>query len=32
VEDVILETIGIKLPKPLLLDITHNPVSGGAGI
>jgi len=32
VEDVIQETIGIKLPKPLMLDITHNPVSGGAGI
>ncbi len=32
VEDVIKETIGIKLPKPLMLDITHNPVSGGAGI
>ena len=32
VEDVIQETIGIKLPKPLLFDITHNPVSGGAGL
>jgi ATP-dependent Lon protease len=32
VEDVIQETIGIKLPKPLMFDISHNPVSGGAGI
>ncbi len=32
VEDVIQETIGIKLPKPLMLDITHNPVTGGTGI
>ncbi len=32
VEDVIQETIGIKLPKPLMLDITHNPISGDAGI
>lgn len=31
VEDVIKETIGIELPKPVLLDITKDPLTGGAG-
>lgn len=32
VEDVIYETIGINLPKPLMLDLKDNALSGGAGI
>ncbi len=32
VEDVIKETIGIELPKPLMLDMTTDSVTGGAGI
>ena len=31
VEDVISETIGIELPKPVLLDMTSNQITGGAG-
>ncbi len=31
VEDVIRETIGIELPKPVMVDVTTNPVTGGAG-
>jgi ATP-dependent Lon protease len=31
VEDVIKETIGIELPKPMMLDIGRNPITGGAG-
>jgi ATP-dependent Lon protease len=31
VEDVIKETINIELPKPLMLDLTTDSLSGGAG-
>ena len=31
VEDVISETIGIELPKPVMLDMTANQITGGAG-
>ncbi|NYB52094.1 MAG: endopeptidase La [Methanobacteriaceae archaeon] len=31
VEDVIGETIGIKLPKPVLMDISTDTLTGGAG-
>ncbi len=31
VEDVISETIGIELPKPVILDMTSNQITGGAG-
>lgn len=31
VEDVIKETIGIELPKPMMLEIDAGPVRGGAG-
>lgn len=31
VEDVIKETIGMELPKPLMLDLTTDSLSGGAG-
>lgn len=31
VEDVIKETIGIELPKPMMLDMNNNPLTGGAG-
>jgi ATP-dependent Lon protease len=31
VEDVIKETIGIKLPKPLMMDVTTDSLAGGAG-
>lgn len=31
VEDVIKETIGIELPKPLMLDIGAGSITGGAG-
>ena len=31
VEDVIGETIGIELPKPLLLDMSTDTLTGGAG-
>lgn len=31
VEDVIKETIGIQLPKPMLLDNTSSQLTGGAG-
>ena len=32
VEDVIKETIGIELPKPMLLEMTTDHVPGGAGL
>ncbi|MDP3066890.1 MAG: S16 family serine protease, partial [Methanobacteriaceae archaeon] len=32
VEDVIKETIGIDLPKPLLLEMSGNSLAGGAGV
>ncbi|MDD3984570.1 MAG: endopeptidase La [Methanobacterium sp.] len=32
VEDVIKETIGIELPKPMMLEIRSNHLPGGAGI
>ncbi|MCK9151802.1 endopeptidase La, partial [Methanobacterium alcaliphilum] len=32
VEDVINETIGIELPKPLLMDMDSNSLTGGAGV
>ena len=32
VEDVIKETIGIELPKPMLLQMSTDHVPGGAGI
>ncbi len=32
VEDVIKETIGIKLPKPMMLEMTTDHVPGGAGV
>lgn len=32
VEDVLKETIGIELPKPLLLDMDASSLTGGAGI
>ena len=31
VEDVISETIGIELPKPVMLNMTANQITGGAG-
>ncbi|MBI5681251.1 MAG: endopeptidase La [Methanobacterium sp.] len=31
VEDVIKETIGIELPKPMMIDTPTNPVTGGTG-
>lgn len=31
VEDVIAETIGIELPKPMMLDMGTNSITGGAG-
>ena len=31
VEDVIKETIGMELPKPLMLELTTDSLSGGAG-
>lgn len=31
VEDVIKETIGIELPKPLMLDMATGSITGGAG-
>lgn len=31
VEDVIKETIGIELPKPLMMDMSTDSLSGGAG-
>ena len=31
VEDVIAETIGIELPKPVLMDMSTDTLSGGAG-
>lgn len=31
IEEVIKETIGIELPKPLILDVTTNSLTGGAG-
>ena len=31
VEDVISETIGIELPKPVMFDMTSNSITGGAG-
>ncbi|MBZ2165514.1 endopeptidase La [Methanobacterium spitsbergense] len=32
VEDVIKETIGIELPKPMMLEMTSDHVPGGAGV
>lgn len=32
VEDVIKETIGIELPKPMLLDMDSSSLTGGAGV
>lgn len=32
VEDVIKETIGIELPKPMMLEMTTDHVPGGAGV
>jgi ATP-dependent Lon protease len=32
VEDVIKETIGIELPKPMMLEMTNDHVPGGAGL
>lgn len=32
VEDVIKETIGIDLPKPMMLDFNTNSLAGGAGV
>lgn len=32
VEDVIKETIGIELPKPMMIDTPANPVTGGTGV
>lgn len=32
VEDVIKETIGIELPKPMLFDMDSNSLTGGAGV
>ncbi|HEX3013356.1 MAG TPA: S16 family serine protease, partial [Methanobacterium sp.] len=31
VEDVIKETIGIELPKPVIFDMTAKQITGGAG-
>jgi ATP-dependent Lon protease len=31
VEDVIKETIGIELPKPLMMDMSTDTLTGGAG-
>ena len=31
VEDVISETIGIELPKPVMYNMTSNQITGGAG-
>jgi ATP-dependent Lon protease len=31
VEDVIKETIGIELPKPVMMDVTSDSLAGGAG-
>jgi len=31
VEDVIKETIGIELPKPLMMQMPTDSLSGGAG-
>ena len=32
VEDVIKETIGIELPKPMMLEISTDHVPGGTGV
>ena len=32
VEDVIKETIGIELPKPMMLEMTNDHLPGGAGV
>jgi ATP-dependent Lon protease len=32
VEDVIKETIGIELPKPMMLEMTNDHIPGGAGL
>ncbi|MGF7117904.1 endopeptidase La [Methanobacterium oryzae] len=32
VEDVIKETIDIELPKPMMLDMGNDPLTGGAGV
>lgn len=31
VEDVIKETIGLELPKPMMLDMDASSLTGGAG-
>ena len=32
VEDVIKETIGLELPKPMMLDMDASSLTGGAGV
>jgi len=32
VEDVIKETIGLELPKPMMLDMDTSSLTGGAGV
>jgi len=31
-EDVLKETIGIELPKPMMLDMNTSTLTGGAGV